>query len=104
MTAGPWTMGFPDAIGTGGREDDDVGGNADMNEGTSTVGDGASSAPGPVARGNPNAVLAPVAVAQFMVVLDATIVNIALPTIHPAGLARPRAQTLRRWRSPSPAA
>src|SRR4051812_27311707 len=50
MTARPWTMGFPDAIGTGGREDDDIGRNAGMNEGTSTVGDGASSAPGPVAR------------------------------------------------------
>src|SRR5438046_7116450 len=30
---------------------------------------------------NPNAVLAIVAVAQFMVVLDATVVNVALPTI-----------------------
>jgi EmrB/QacA subfamily drug resistance transporter len=32
-------------------------------------------------RVNPNAVLAVVAVAQFMVVLDATVVNVALPTI-----------------------
>src|SRR4051812_49744280 len=32
-------------------------------------------------RVNPNAVLAVVAVAQFMVILDATIVNVALPTI-----------------------
>ena len=30
----------------------------------------------------PNAVLAVVAVAQFMVVLDATVVNVALPTIQ----------------------
>jgi EmrB/QacA subfamily drug resistance transporter len=35
----------------------------------------------PAARVNPNAVLAVVAVAQFMVVLDATVVNVALPTI-----------------------
>jgi hypothetical protein len=33
------------------------------------------------ARGNPNAVLAVVAVAEFMVILDASIVNVALPTI-----------------------
>jgi EmrB/QacA subfamily drug resistance transporter len=33
---------------------------------------------------NPNAVLAVVAVAQFMVVLDATVVNVALPTIKRA--------------------
>src|SRR3954463_15340363 len=33
-------------------------------------------------RVNPNAVLALVAVAQFMVVLDATVVNVALPTIQ----------------------
>jgi hypothetical protein len=32
-------------------------------------------------RRNPNAVLAVVAVAQFMVILDASIVNVALPTI-----------------------
>src|SRR5438477_12196219 len=32
-------------------------------------------------RVDPNAVLAVVAVAQFMVVLDATVVNVALPTI-----------------------
>jgi MFS family permease len=31
---------------------------------------------------NPNAVLAVVAVAQFMVILDATVVNVALPTIQ----------------------
>jgi predicted MFS family arabinose efflux permease len=34
------------------------------------------------AQPNPNAVLAWVAVAQFMVILDATIVNVALPTIR----------------------
>src|SRR5438067_422307 len=33
------------------------------------------------ARVNPNAVLALVALAQFMVVLDGTVVNVALPTI-----------------------
>src|SRR5258705_7431819 len=31
---------------------------------------------------NPNAVLAVVAVAQFMVILDSTVVNVALPTIR----------------------
>src|SRR3954449_6715815 len=36
----------------------------------------------PASRINPNAVLAVVAVAQFMVVLDATVVNVALPTIQ----------------------
>jgi EmrB/QacA subfamily drug resistance transporter len=35
----------------------------------------------PASRVDPNAVLAVVAVAQFMVVLDATVVNVALPTI-----------------------
>src|SRR5438128_8473791 len=35
----------------------------------------------PTLRVDPNAVLAIVAVAQFMVVLDATVVNVALPTI-----------------------
>src|SRR3954466_218353 len=35
----------------------------------------------PSSRVNPGAVLAVVAVAQFMVILDATIVNVALPTI-----------------------
>src|SRR2546423_1838881 len=35
----------------------------------------------PTSRVNPGAVLAVVAVAQFMVILDATIVNVALPTI-----------------------
>jgi EmrB/QacA subfamily drug resistance transporter len=34
-----------------------------------------------ISRLNPNAVLAVVAVAQFMVILDASIVNVALPTI-----------------------
>src|ERR1700726_3717775 len=42
---------------------------------------GMSGGAGPVSRFNPNAVLALVAVAQFMVVLDASIVNVALPTI-----------------------
>src|SRR6266480_2598355 len=36
----------------------------------------------PTAQVNPNAVLAVVAVAQFMVILDATVVNVALPTIQ----------------------
>ena len=36
----------------------------------------------PTSQVNPNAVLAVVAVAQFMVVLDATVVNVALPTIQ----------------------
>ena len=36
----------------------------------------------PASRVNPNAVLGVVAVAQFMVVLDATVVNVALPTIQ----------------------
>src|SRR5256885_3055981 len=35
----------------------------------------------PASRVSANAVLAVVAVAQFMVILDATIVNVALPTI-----------------------
>src|SRR3989475_9142914 len=35
-----------------------------------------------VSKVNPNAVLAIVAVAQFMVILDATVVNVALPTIQ----------------------
>ena len=35
-----------------------------------------------VSKVNPNAVLAVVAVAQFMVILDATVVNVALPTIQ----------------------
>jgi MFS family permease len=35
----------------------------------------------PASRVNANAVLAVVAIAQFMVVLDATVVNVALPTI-----------------------
>jgi MFS family permease len=42
----------------------------------------APSVPRPVLRVGPNAVLAIVAVAQFMVVLDATVVNVALPTIE----------------------
>jgi EmrB/QacA subfamily drug resistance transporter len=37
--------------------------------------------PRPASRVDPNAVLALVAIAQFMVVLDATVVNVALPTI-----------------------
>src|SRR5712691_1957463 len=37
--------------------------------------------PRPASRVDPNAVLLVVAVAQFMVVLDATVVNVALPTI-----------------------
>jgi EmrB/QacA subfamily drug resistance transporter len=37
---------------------------------------------GPASRVNPNAVLAVVAVAQFMVILDSTVVNVALPTIR----------------------
>src|SRR3954469_4687011 len=41
----------------------------------------ASPVPRPVSRVSANAVLAIVAVAQFMVILDATIVNVALPTI-----------------------
>src|SRR5438093_5229377 len=43
----------------------------------------ASAAPAAASRSrvDPNAVLAIVAVAQFMVVLDATVVNVALPTI-----------------------
>ena len=36
----------------------------------------------PLSKVNPNAVLAVVAVAQFMVILDATVVNVALPTIQ----------------------
>jgi hypothetical protein len=39
------------------------------------------AAPRPAARVDPNAVLAVVAVAQFMVILDASVVNVALPTI-----------------------
>src|SRR4051812_48216547 len=41
----------------------------------------AAPAPRSASRVDPNAVLALVAVAQFMVVLDATVVNVALPTI-----------------------
>src|SRR5438477_6853777 len=41
----------------------------------------AAPASRPASRINPNAVLAVVAVAQFMVVLDTTVVNVALPTI-----------------------
>ncbi len=41
----------------------------------------ASPVPRPASRVNANAVLALIAVAQFMVILDATIVNVALPTI-----------------------
>jgi EmrB/QacA subfamily drug resistance transporter len=42
----------------------------------------ARSAPRPASGVDANAVLALIAVAQFMVVLDATIVNVALPTIE----------------------
>src|SRR3989440_8939367 len=42
----------------------------------------AAPVPRPVSRVDPTAVLALVAVAQFMVVLDATVVNVALPTIQ----------------------
>src|SRR6516165_3070495 len=35
----------------------------------------------PAVQVNPNAVLAVVAVAQFMTILDASVVNVALPTI-----------------------
>src|SRR6266480_2819910 len=42
----------------------------------------ASPVPRPASRVDPTAVLAVVAVAQFMVVLDATVVNVALPTIQ----------------------
>ena len=42
----------------------------------------AAPATRPAARVNPNIVLGLVAVAQFMIVLDATIVNVALPTIQ----------------------
>ncbi len=38
----------------------------------------------PTAKVNPNAVLAVVAVAQFMVILDSTVVNVALPTVQGA--------------------
>src|SRR4051795_9895677 len=38
----------------------------------------------PAARVNSNAVLAVVAVAQFMVILDSTVVNVALPTVQRA--------------------
>src|SRR6266496_6288632 len=41
----------------------------------------ASPVPRPASSVNANAVLALIAVAQFMVILDATIVNVALPTI-----------------------
>src|SRR5437762_13695415 len=41
----------------------------------------AASPAGTRSRVSPNAVLALVAVAQFMVILDATVVNVALPTI-----------------------
>src|SRR5213592_1602118 len=45
------------------------------------LGTAASPAVASRSRVDPNAVLAIVAVAQFMVVLDATVVNVALPTI-----------------------
>src|ERR1700755_445108 len=43
---------------------------------------GAAPASRRIGRVNPNAVLAVVAVAQFMVILDSTVVNVALPTIR----------------------
>ena len=57
------------------------------NEGGGVVGgrgDSATALPAPTVtrRVNPTVVLALVAVAQFMIVLDATIVNVALPTIE----------------------
>src|SRR3954451_15027485 len=48
---------------------------------TRDLGTAASPAPRPASGANANAVLALIAVAQFMVILDATIVNVALPTI-----------------------
>src|SRR5436190_22011195 len=48
---------------------------------TRDLGTVASPAPRPASGANANAVLALIAVAQFMVILDATIVNVALPTI-----------------------
>src|SRR3989449_10132955 len=45
------------------------------------LGTAASLAPRPASGADANAVLALIAVAQFMVILDATIVNVALPTI-----------------------
>ena len=48
---------------------------------TSMSADAALPVSRPASRVNANAVLALIAVAQFMVVLDATIVNVALPTI-----------------------
>src|SRR5438046_7277355 len=45
------------------------------------LGTAASPAPRPASGADANAVLALIAVAQFMVILDATIVNVALPTI-----------------------
>jgi MFS family permease len=51
-------------------------------EETAAASNGDLVSPKRSARPNPNAVLAVVAVAQFMVILDATIVNVALPTIR----------------------
>src|SRR5437867_12196545 len=45
------------------------------------LGTAASPTPRPASGADANAVLALIAVAQFMVILDATIVNVALPTI-----------------------
>src|SRR5881397_1395162 len=45
------------------------------------LGTAASPAPRPASGADANAVLALIAIAQFMVILDATIVNVALPTI-----------------------
>ena len=52
-----------------------------MNTTTVTSLDGSATSARSPSRVNANAVLAVVAFAQFMVVLDATIVNVALPTI-----------------------
>jgi hypothetical protein len=51
-------------------------------EQTVTASRGGPVSPERSAHRNPNAVLAVVALAQFMVILDATIVNVALPTIR----------------------
>jgi EmrB/QacA subfamily drug resistance transporter len=51
-------------------------------EQTVTTSNGGPVSPERSAHPNPNAVLAVVALAQFMVILDATIVNVALPTIR----------------------
>src|SRR5256714_6183457 len=55
--------------------------NKDLRVWTSEDTAASSPVPRPASRVDSNAVLALVAVAQFMVVLDATVVNVALPTI-----------------------